>query len=137
MRGLTETRMYWAPCAVGVVASLVVWGISQTPVVTGDWFDLVWLTLMLAVFGAVSVVAGGTAHATWGGALAGLAGLVISDIVINLGMGSVTHDVLTVDFAGFLSAGVLALGVPYLLGYFLARAAARSVSSRDVTPSRA
>jgi hypothetical protein len=115
MRGLTRTRGYWGPFVVGVMACLVLSGLARTPVVTGGWLDLVWFVLVLAVFGAVAAVAGGPASATWGGALAGLAGLLVSWVLVNVAMGYVGMS----EFATFLGVTGLVLGVPYLAGYRL------------------
>lgn len=131
MDPLTRTR--WGPFMVGVVASLVIWGLTQTPVVSGGWIDLVWLALILVALGAASAVVGGLAHAAWGSALAGLAGLLVAWVVINLRMGYVG----TAWFVPFLLVALLFLGVPYLAGYWLAWVVQRSRSNRKAITSRA
>jgi hypothetical protein len=54
MHPLARARAYWGPFVVGVVASLVTWGLTQTPVVSGGWIDLVWLALIVVALGAAS-----------------------------------------------------------------------------------
>ena len=132
MRGLTRTRAYWGPFLLGVMASLVLWGLAQTSLVTSSWLDLVWVVLVLAAFGAASAVAGGPVPA-WGGALAGLAGLLVAWVVINVGLGYVGMS----EFPTFLGVTALMLGVPYLAGYGLSWVVKRSRSSRSAAASRA
>jgi hypothetical protein len=121
---------------VGMLACLVLWGIYQVLGSTGGWLDLLPALLVSAVAGAVSVVAGRPAHAAWNGALAGLAGLLVPWVVINLVMGY-TAPVWTAEFAMYLGAMALLLGAPYLAGYLLSWVVERSRSSRGTATSRA
>jgi hypothetical protein len=109
MHRLTRTRAYWGPFLLGMLTCLLLWGVAQTNIPTGGWVDLVPGLLLITAAGAVSAVVARPSHAAWGGALAGLAGLLASWVVINLGMGYVA-PVWTVEFATFLGVITLLVG---------------------------